>query len=221
MENRVLLIIFIVLLFSCNQKNHAHEERVYYNKELLYVNQEYYENNSLKSRQTYKKVSSDSFIGHGYLYYHYPTGEIQYFTNVNEGKKIGTAYKYFKNGDIQEVLFYSPEGHAISAIKYDSLGNVIEEVERDQRKPQVIIKDLNVDTVKITVYTMDIPNNEKNIYLSTSKDGTIDSIIRTENQFDVFKVKKDTSMFEVSIDYINVKSGDIRESDYTQFLLDK
>lgn len=213
------VISVLILFVSCAYLSDDDTESIVYNDELLYVNTEYYSDGRVKSRQTFKEISSDSFIGHGYVYYYYPSGQIEYFSNINKGKKIGTAYTYFKNGDIKDVWFYNPGGNAISAIKYDSLGNVIEELSRDQRKPQVIMKNLDFDSVKITVYSMDIPYNEKNVYLSTSRHGTIDSIMRTEDQFDVFKIKKDTSLIEVSIDYIDMASGDILSSDYSQFRL--
>ena len=219
MENKILLIMFIGLLVACNQKNNEHLERVYYNKELLYVNNNYYENGSLKSAMTCRKIDVDSFIGHGYINYYYPTGEIEAFANMDMGNKIGTEYRYFKSGDIQGVLFYSPVGNLLSVIKYDSLGNVIEEIKRDQRKPQVIEEDINVDSSKFTVYSMNIPNYGKNIYLSTSRQGTIDSIMRSEDQFDVFQVKKDTSRFEVFIEYFDTESGNKTSYDYTHFWL--
>jgi len=212
------IIPVLILFMSCGYLTDDRES-VVYNDEDLYVNTEYYSDGRVKSRQTFKEISSDSLIGQGYLYYYYPSGQINYFSNINNGKKIGNSYTYFKNGDIKNIWFYNPTGNAISAIRYDSLGNVIEELSRDQRKPQVIIKYLDFDSVKITVYSMDIPPYEKNIYLSTSRHGTIDSVMRTGDQYDVFKIKRDTSLLEVSIDYIDMASGDIQSFDYSQFRL--
>ena len=237
--NRILIFMFLPLIISCDQKNDEQEESVnhdkewlhvnqdyqeeeeweYYNNEWLYVGQDYHENGNLKIRQTYKQIDTDSFIGHGYNFTYYPTGEVKAFGNLHRGNVIGNVLKYFKNGDIQEVLFYDPQGYSLSVIKYDSLGNVIEEKGRDRRKPQVIIKDLNVDSVKLTVYSMHIPTYEKNIYLKSSGQGTIDSIISSEDPFDVFQSKIDTSMFEVLVQYIDPESGAIISNDYSKFRL--
>jgi len=214
---RPLVLVLTLLLCSCQQQQQ--EVRIFPTDDMHYVKEWFSEDGVLEYRQSFMKTSNDSLIEHGLLKKFYPSGQKKYYANFHRGNKIGTVYRFFENGAVQEVWFYNPLGKALYGLKYDSLGNLLEELAREQRYPQIILKDLDPNLVEVKVYSVNIPNRKKSVFLS-NPEAILDSTINTSNHYDLFVIPKDTSWLQIAVDYFDSSSGELIETDLENFRLE-
>ena len=164
--------------------SYTHEENyAVYGGDHLILKQTKYNNGNIQAKRTYLETNG-SLIEHGYGKLYFDNGVLEYFANYNKGKKTGSVTKYYQSGDIKEYWFYNLEGHALYAIQYDSLGKVTKEEGVEQRFPQVIIKDEQDNKVSLKVYSADIPNHYRNVYLVAPSGFKIDSILNCKRPFE-------------------------------------
>jgi len=203
---KFIFLILLSFILSCTTKE-------YKNKfgGLETITQfEYYEDQRKKSEFNFC-VFGDSILLNNYSYTYYKNGEVEIKTHYDEGKLIGSTFYYFENGNINKYYFYNYFGKVIYAVEYDSLGFEFTEINKNCRKPVVlistmkyhsIIKKLLLEgTMNIKIYSAELSDTNKDIYLFNSKGIKIDSIIDSKEPYEEFYIAKNTEVYFVVINY--------------------
>ncbi len=203
---RVLLFMAIALSgIDCDGRLSKERCYAYYGGEKLLLKRTYYDKGSkllIQSERTYLVVE-DSLLGHGFGNLYYENGNLEYFANYYRGKKVGSVWEYYETGRIKKYWFYNPIGQAIYGIEFDFNGNVIKEEGVEQRCPQIISKDLPGNKVLLKVYSAQLPNFYKKMYLITPDSIVIDSILGSQLPFDQFEISENSGYYTVCVDYFN------------------
>lgn len=220
MNFRILLIQLLMLsLFSCTNKDA--NEKIVFEGEELWLKNYFYSDGSLKGQQTFLEIKTDSFVSHGFSKYFYPSGSLEYFTRLDYGNKIGTVYKYFETSKVKEVWFYNPVGEAIYSREYNENGEVINEHNKEKRTPQVVYKKNENNSVELKVYSVNIPERKKNVYLINGDLEVIDSVLNSKSPYDLFVFDQRHKEYQINTDYYDKNLEAYIETDNLQFSIEE
>jgi antitoxin component YwqK of YwqJK toxin-antitoxin module len=214
---KLIFFAFVICLLSCDFGK-SKVDVIYLDESDLWLRREFYPNGVVKVEHTYKIVNKDSTYQHGYLSYFYPDGSLEYSASIENDHKIGTVYKYYESGKENGIYFYNPIGNLLYSIEYDLEGNIIQEKFKENRQPQVILKDFNIDSIELKIYSVDIPKQRRNIYLIKRNGEIIDSIKGSSSQFEKFVIQKDTNIYQIDVDYYDSKQNKFIETNQVQFI---
>jgi len=182
-------------------------DQIEYGKELLYVNKNMVDSEGFTVHASFKMISRDSLIPHGFNKSFYADNTLRSFTNIRLGKLFGSTYVYSSLGKIDKYLFYDTKGNLRKLLEYNKHGELITNADDGILESYVLYEMLKNDSMQVRILSPDIPHLRRNFtYTSKNCDHRIEKDLEEKRNLDIFTFIRDTCKWNLTIRFYNKDS---------------